>query len=503
MNDTFFKCGMSRLVAVILLLGASLALDAATYTTYTWQAVDGNYNGSFADSDHWTPSQSFYPGYISDAVTNSNQLAVFPRVENTLFRVTFPDGEVNNISSFQSRIGTGQSTWFIGTNTIWNMPALTDGVSKRKNFSFYANGGSSDTARRFIKYETEDAIDRGYFKNFLACHSSTTSGTRLDVYEGELNFVPASVMLFDDTAGGDMYGLAELCLHKGTSLTLGGAYIGSSSKTNRITFAGGTHTLGNMRTQFNVGNSAGFSEIDIAVTNGAVVSIYNLTLGYANVANKKFSNEKVHRVTVADGAKLTFNKFFFDYPGLLVIDALGADSTVTATSDFCAGNYSNSVVRIAVVDGATLSLSYCPYFGARSVEMAVGNDVQIALTNATLNLAGNHSLTMYSGKLSLVDTDVSVAGTKGAICGGGVAGLSPECEMNGVTMTLTTTKQEGPISGFATVALGSRGLTFYSKHALQEYTVSQNFSNMIGEAGELRFSSSYPSNNPYTLTGDN
>lgn len=496
---------MSRLVAVILLLGASLALDAATYTTYTWQAVDGNYNGSFADSDHWTPSQSFYPGYISDAVTNSNQLAVFPRVENTLVRVTFPDGEVNNISSFQSRIGTGQSTWFIGTNTIWNMPALTDGVSKRKNFSFYADGGSSDTARRFIKYESEDAVDRGYFKNFLVCHSSTASGTRLDVYEGELNFTPSDgmMMLFDDTAGGDIHGLAELCMHEGTSLSLPmGAYIGSSSKTNRLTFAGGTHTLGNMRTQFNVGNSAGFSEIDIAVTNGASVYMENLSLGYANVASKKFSNEKVHRVTVADGAKLTFNKFFFDYPGLLVIDALGADSTVTATSDFCAGNYSNSVVRIAVVDGATLSLSYRPYFGARSVEMAVGNDVQIALTNATLNLAGNHSLTMYSGRLSIVDTDVFVGGAQGAICGGGVAGLSPECEMNGVTMTLTTTKQEGPISGFATVALGSRGLTFYSKHALQEYTVSQNFSNMIGEAGELRFSSSYPSN-PYTLMGDN
>ncbi len=500
MNNIFCNGGMRRLVAVTLLLGASLALDAATYTTYTWQAVDGSYNGSFADSAHWTPAQTGYPGQSDGVTVNANQLAVFPRVENTEVRVTFPDGEVDNISSFQSRIGTGQSTWFIGTNTIWNMPALTDGVSNRKNFSFYADGGSSDTARRFIKYEMEDAVDRGYFKNFLVCHSSTASGTRLDVYEGELNFTPQMMMLFDDTVGGDMHGLAELILHDGTSLTLGGAYIGSSSKTNRLTFAGGTHTLGNMRAQDNVGNTAGFSEIGIAVTNGAVVYMDNLTLGYYNVANRKFSNEKVHRVTVADGASLTFKTFSFDNPGLLAMHVSGAGSTVKATWNFGAGNYSNSVVRISVVDGATLDLSYAPYFGAQSAANAVGNDTQIGLTNATLKLAGNQSFTMYSGKLSLVDTDVSIAGTQGAICGGGIAGLLPECEMNGVTMTLTTTKSGAPISGFETVALGSRGLTLLSAHWNQSYTVSQNFSNMPGEAGELRFRTPYPTK-PYTLTG--
>ena len=417
---------------VVGIVSAALGVQGASYTTYTWQAVDGSYNGSFANSAHWTPAQTGYPGQSDGAIVNANQLAVFPRVENAEVRVTFPDGEVDNISSFQSRIGTGQSTWFIGTNTIWNMPALTDGVSKRKNFSFYADGGSSDTARHFITYESEDAVDRGYFNNFLVCHSSTESGTRLDVYEGELNFTPSDgmMMLFDDTVGGDIHGLAELCMHEGTSLSLPmGAYIGSSSKTNRLTFAGGTHTLGNMRTQFNVGNSDGFSEIDIAVTNGAVVYMDNLTLGYYNVANRKFSNEKVHRVTVANGASLTFKTFSFNNPGLLAMHVSGAGSTVKATSNFGAGNYSNSVVRIAVVDGATLDLSYAPYFGAQSAASSVGNDVQIGLTNATLKLAGNQSFTMYSGKLSLVDTDVSIGGTQGAICGGGVAGLSPECGM--------------------------------------------------------------------------
>ena len=481
-------------VGLVATLVAHSALSAA-YTTYTWQAVDGSYDGLFTDSTHWTPAIEGYPGSSLD---NMNQLATVPAIADTEFTIGFPSGSYDNISSFQSKIRTGQTIWLSGESTTWNMPALTDGTAKRNYFNFYLDDGSGGNTRYLFKYQTEDTVDRGCFKNFKICHSSSSeSGTRLDIYKGEISWTQAAAQLFADTKGGDTHGIAEICFRPGTEFTFGGAYIGSSSLTNRLVFLGGTHSLGNMRQQYNVGNKPGFAEIDIVAKGGAVVKASNLTLGYSSTsASYGTSADKIFRVDVSEGASFEPTKFDFSAPGRLFVDVRGEGSQLKLSSNCYAGDAANSKVRVSVTDGAAFAVSYTPYFGASKSASLEGNDVMLGVTNATLNLNnGGQPLTMYSGDLSIVDSYVTI-GT--AICANRTAGSDPSCYLSGVTTEISTTDASGFIYNFSTVKLGTGGFTAYSVHPLQAYSVTQRFTDAPGEEGRLSFASQYP-NLAYTL----
>lgn len=483
---------MNLKICAVGLVATLFAHSALSATTYTWQAVDGSYDGLFTDPAHW--GQSFYPGQET-----GDQTAAFAAAAGRTSHIYFPDGTFDNYSAFRLYVADGQSTWFIGTNTTWNLPLIEDGT-KRDTCVVYLNAATSSTAKNGSAFRDAltDASARLKLKNFKIEHSSTAErGTCLDIWEGDVSSSVANWFYSDNNKIADKTGRFELCFHPGTTSTLGGLYIGSMTPTNAFTFLGGTHTLGNWRQQFNVGNpDAGTArQVDFTFKGGATVKFGAFGLGYTGTPN---SRATTYHVYASEGANVTSPGGTWSC-GTFDVDISGANTLWTFSNSSYFGSGANSKFKFRVADGAKVSFTARTEFGASTAAALENNEMDILVTNATLDVnAQSVGLKLYSGSLSVVDSNLLI-GWGGGVIASPVDGATPTCYLNGARSELTTTAAF--LSGFQTVALGNRGYTVYSKHPVTAYNIAQSFSDAPGESGELCLGTQY-TGIPYTLAAN-
>jgi len=472
-------------------LTAALAAGVCSATDYTWQAVEGSYDGLFSDPAHWGQTE-FYPGQ-----TTGSQTAVFPAAADRTSRIYFPDGTYDNYSGFRLYVANGQSTWLIGTNTTWTLATPPEGTSRSECF-VYLNIDNPPKTKNGTAFRATPTGD--VYKNFKLEYSNKPGrGTVLDVWEGDLTTTP-NWFFFDNNKWKDKTGRFELCFHPGTRSTISGrTYTGTMNATNALTFLGGTHTIANWSPQFNVGNpdSGTSNRVEITFRGGATVDFATLSFGFTGTPNSK---ALTHVVKAYEGAKVSTKSSTCGAScGIYDFDISGAGTVWNNQDRFQLGWGKDSHVKFRVADGAQFTCGALAYFGAQTAADLENNTMEVVITNAAVTLNSQQAFTMYSGSLSVIDSTFDI-GWKSSLAGTSASGGNPTCYLNGVRSVLTTTST--PIGGFATVSLGDRGYTLYSQHPSNPYTIAQSFSDAPGEKGELKLGTYYPAY-PYTLSAAN
>ena len=106
------------LVALTVLSASALFGAAITPTVNYWQAVDGDWSGSWDDSDHW-----------SNGAIGEGQKGRFDLKKNQPIEVTYPSGVYTNAGEIFARGWDNRwSFQLVGTNTTYTMGGSADGT---------------------------------------------------------------------------------------------------------------------------------------------------------------------------------------------------------------------------------------------------------------------------------------------------------------------------------------------------------------------------------------
>mgnify|MGYP003322228132 CR=1 FL=1 len=194
----------ARVVGISVLLSAVIVATSFGGQQYTWQAVSGDFSGSWDDPAHWktTPATGTYPGVWDENESTMGDYAWFDFRGNDQDgltpEITFPEGTMTNLASIIYRTIKSVVTVLNGTNTVLVMPKPTKGGTwggngVDKGISFLV-GASTSSRMLFFDGWTGPAT----LKNFNIRFNNDSSEERKVTFEsGDYDFSDAgSTMWF-------------------------------------------------------------------------------------------------------------------------------------------------------------------------------------------------------------------------------------------------------------------------------------------------------------------
>lgn len=491
------NAAVRMMVVVATSAAVASAVHAATYTSISWVPADGSFSGAFTDSAHWNPVTEGGPGSgYPDSTANTNQIAVFPRLNVTEdYTVTMPAGVCTNIAGLSVELAQNRAVVIDGSDTDLRFPALPEGATyapiritsaARRPGSVWYGGGNMMAWRR-----GDPSTDSGYLRNFkfdLSSNHGSVTGSKL-VFTGEIKTESGSLEFFG-RGNSDNYkepdGRSQVILENG-SVDGAGLAFSHDSATNIVTFSA-----------FNVTNCSGFGHnthygyvggegrFELNFTSGSKVSSDGRwQFGWGSAA----SLGKSYRLAVTDGSKMNVKVLFDRNPGRYEHLVSGEGSSVVTYDSYVDyfGTASSSTSSVTIADGAYFKHDNPVYLGAESAVSVGSTWGELTVSNAQLFCRG--ILNVREGAVRLLDGAEVVfnSGTwaPGQITGACLAGADEKFFADGAVLRCRQNADVTILSALTSAVIGPKGLTV-SVEANRNYTIAQPLEDASpDEGGEL------------------
>lgn len=400
------KSSLKPFVCVLSL--GPMCVSAADALNY-WQAVGGVSDGAYADAAHWSLG----------AVPDVGVRAYFAL--DASYAVTFPTGDFTNNAALKPAAFPGRTVELDGRATTLVRTCDPTGRYPSETFGLYY-GGTAYALFNFEKYSATPNADKAAdyaISNFI-CRVSSSGENRVrgTFVQGGYNFFdpegttwtsPASpYVTFFGNVGSPLVE-AEVVLGAETSFRFPTVRLQGNALTNRLVFAGGTHTFAGLAylpytqggTALNDTDAATDAATDLILQDGASVAFLKGTMvGVADVT--KGVRRRWH-VAVAPGAHLRHGGYVSHYHGQVTVDVAG-EWTCADDIQFNRGN-NDSSAHIVVRDGGLLTTA-----AGTAFKMGVGDSPDAPSSLTVTNASVLNAAQMTVGATSFTDARLVTTG---------------------------------------------------------------------------------------------
>jgi len=403
------KTNMRKLVVTSFVFGLSGLASAASTTTVGWQAVEGVLDGNITNAAHWAGGA--VPGALQQA---------YPSVSGT-YTMTFPNGDYASLASWRLRAQKGYTVTWDGAGSRFHAALPTASNYNGEPFGFISSGGghmfnfeySGGSVKSGTGLGANDWVPPYGFEDFHVRLIGKNSVSELHFDKGTFNFydplgtcyygnLPRIVFFYNapNNISGDW---EEIFFHSGTVTRLPNIQWRGKSSKNRVTYAGGEHTVfGSLTSPTGEGgNSYPQYQQELFVTNGALLLVQG-SIYLGNV--EKHCTNRTFSVFVSDSGRITTPVISQDY-GRVNLN-IGSGGTIDAAVSLA--KYASATGSVAMAEGATLNTS--GIYGATATSCALfrSDGGTLRATKATTSFFYNFAEAALGTKGLAIDSDYDV-----------------------------------------------------------------------------------------------